>query len=64
MAQAGFSGTAHLSGCAKGCASSSRADLTLIGAPGGYRLLRDATARDEGGAFISPADIGEGILHG
>jgi precorrin-3B synthase len=64
MARTGFSGTAHLSGCAKGCASSLPADLTLVGAPGGYRLLRDATARHEGGAFISPADIGEGILHG
>jgi sulfite reductase beta subunit-like hemoprotein len=64
MARTGFSGTAHLSGCAKGCASSLPADLTLVGAPGGYRLLRSATARDEGGAFINPADIGEGILHG
>lgn len=64
MTRTGFRGTAHISGCAKGCASSSPADLTLVGAPGGYHLMRGATARDEGGAFISPADIGEGILHG
>jgi precorrin-3B synthase len=64
MAVAGFAGTAHVSGCAKGCASSARAGLTLVGAPGGYRLMRDAAARDEGGMFIRAADIGEGVLHG
>jgi precorrin-3B synthase len=57
MAAGGFPGTAHLSGCAKGCASSARADLTLVGTTGGYRLMRNAAARDEGGTFIMPADL-------
>jgi precorrin-3B synthase len=64
MGAAGFSGTVHVSGCAKGCASSRPADLTLVGVSGGYRLLRNAAARDEGGAFIDAAAIGEDMLHG
>jgi precorrin-3B synthase len=57
MAASGFPGTAHVSGCAKGCASSAPADLTLVGVPGGYRLLRCAAARDEGGTFALSAEI-------
>jgi precorrin-3B synthase len=61
MAASGFQGTAHVSGCAKGCASSARADITLVGVPGGYRLLRNAAARDEGGAFLQSAAIPGGL---
>ena len=57
MATGGFSGAAHVSGCAKGCASSAPASLMLVGVPGGYRLLRDARPRDEGGVLIRAADI-------
>jgi len=57
MRASSFPGTAHVSGCAKGCASSAPADLTLVGVPGGYRLMRDARARDEGGIPLAPADI-------
>jgi len=57
MAANGFPGTAHLSGCAKGCASSAPADLMLVGEPRGYRLMRDATARGEDGVFIRAAEI-------
>lgn len=74
MRASGFPGTAHVSGCAKGCASSAPADLTLVGVPGGYRLMRDARARDEGGIPLAPTDIfarldalaglGKGARHG
>jgi precorrin-3B synthase len=57
MATTGFPGTAHVSGCAKGCASSAASDLTLVGVPGGYRFLRNAAARDEGGAFVTSSEI-------
>jgi precorrin-3B synthase len=61
MAAIGFTGTAHVSGCAKGCASSAPADITLVGSPGGYRLLRHATARAEGGILLAASDIPGGL---
>jgi precorrin-3B synthase len=63
MAATGLPGTVHVSGCAKGCACSTRADITLVGEPGGYRLLRDRAARDPGGTFL-PAGAIPGGLHG
>ncbi len=57
MRASGFSGTAHISGCAKGCASSVPADLMLTGTPGGYRVARNARAQDEGGVFVAPGDL-------
>ncbi len=57
MSATGFAGTVHVSGCAKGCATSAPTDLTLIGVPGGYRVLRSATARDEGGDFRATPDV-------
>ncbi|MCA1405908.1 precorrin-3B synthase [Ensifer sp. IC3342] len=36
--------TAHLSGCPKGCARPSSAELTLVGAPSGYALVVNGTA--------------------
>ena len=59
MEASGFEGTVHVSGCAKGCASSGPADITLVGVPGGYRLMLHAAARDEGGIVLEPADIPE-----
>ncbi len=42
----GFEGTVHVSGCAKGCARSDAADLTLVGADGFYGIVRSGTAQD------------------
>ena len=42
----GFAGTVHVSGCAKGCARSDAADLTLVGADGLYGIVRNGTAQD------------------
>ena len=38
----------HVSGCAKGCAHSGPADLTLCGTPDGFTVIRNGTARDKG----------------
>jgi precorrin-3B synthase len=57
MRRSGFSGTAHLSGCGKGCACSAPADLMLTGTRGGYRLARNARAQDDGGVFVAPEDL-------
>jgi precorrin-3B synthase len=35
-----------VSGCAKGCARSAPADLTLVGEGGRYGVIRNGTARD------------------
>jgi precorrin-3B synthase len=43
----GFTGTVHVSGCAKGCAKSGPADLVLIGSEGRYGIVRNATAQDQ-----------------
>ena len=36
----------HVSGCAKGCASSNAAKVTLVGRDGHYDLVRDGIASD------------------
>jgi precorrin-3B synthase len=46
LARAHFTGTAHVSGCAKGCAKSEAADLVLVGADGRYGVLHHGTAQD------------------
>jgi precorrin-3B synthase len=46
LPQAGFEGTVHVSGCAKGCAKSGAADLTLVGADSLYGIVRNGTAQD------------------
>jgi precorrin-3B synthase len=38
--------TIHVSGCAKGCAHTSPAALTIVGTPEGYALVTHGTARD------------------
>lgn len=57
MAAKRFRGSVHVSGCVKGCASSAPADITLVGMAGGYRMIRNACVRDEGGHFIASAEI-------
>jgi len=46
LPRVGFEGTVHVSGCAKGCARSDAADLTLVGADGLYGIVRNGTAQD------------------
>jgi precorrin-3B synthase len=46
LAASGFAGTIHISGCAKGCARSAPADLTLVGEGGRYGVIRNGTTRD------------------
>ena len=45
LAARGFDGTIHVSGCAKGCARSTAADLTLIGEGGRYGVVHNGTTR-------------------
>ncbi len=44
---AGYGGTLHVSGCAKGCAFHAPAPITLVAASEGYDLVEDGFARDE-----------------
>ena len=46
LAAMGHAGTIHVSGCAKGCARSAPADLTLVGREGRFGVVRNGTARD------------------
>ena len=46
LAAMGLAGTIHVSGCAKGCARSAPADLTLVGREGRFGVVRNGTARD------------------
>jgi precorrin-3B synthase len=46
LAHSRFTGTVHVSGCAKGCAKSSAADLVLVGSEGRYGVLHHGTAQD------------------
>jgi len=46
LAAMGIAGTIHVSGCAKGCARSAPADLTLVGRDGRFGVVRNGTARD------------------
>jgi len=46
LAALGVAGTIHVSGCAKGCARSAPADLTLVGREGRFGVVRNGTARD------------------
>ncbi len=62
LAAAGFAGTVHVSGCAKGCARSAPADLTLVGEGGRYGVVRNGTARDPVERTIEADDLA--VLHG
>lgn len=46
LAASPFTGSVHVSGCAKGCARSGPADLVLVGEQGRYGVIRNGTARD------------------
>jgi precorrin-3B synthase len=53
----GFTGTIHVSGCAKGCAKSGMSDLVLVGAEGRYGLVRNGTAQDFPARRFSFSDL-------
>jgi precorrin-3B synthase len=53
----GFTGTIHVSGCAKGCAKSGTSDLVLVGAEGRYGLVRNGTAQDSPTRRFSFSDL-------
>jgi precorrin-3B synthase len=52
-----FTGTVHVSGCAKGCAKSGPADLVLVGSEGRYGVVRNGTARDHATRHLSFAEL-------
>jgi precorrin-3B synthase len=47
----------HISGCSKGCARSSPADLTLVGAGGSLAVVHHGTARSTPTRFVRLGDI-------
>jgi precorrin-3B synthase len=57
LAASGVTGTIHVSGCAKGCARSAPADLTLVGEGGRYGVVRNGTTRDAIERTINADDL-------
>ena len=53
----GFTGTVHVSGCAKGCAKSGSAELVLVGCDGIYGIVRGGTAGDRPARHFSFAEL-------
>ncbi|MFZ2159977.1 MAG: precorrin-3B synthase [Bradyrhizobium sp.] len=53
----GFTGTIHVSGCAKGCAKSGASDLVLVAVEGRYGLVRNGTAQDSPARRFSFSDL-------
>jgi precorrin-3B synthase len=54
LAAMGLPGTIHVSGCAKGCALSTPADLVLVGQDRRYGVVRNGTARDPLTGTVAP----------
>jgi precorrin-3B synthase len=57
LAARGFDGTIHVSGCAKGCARSTAADLVLVGDGGRYGVVRNGTTRDPIERTLAPEEL-------
>lgn len=57
LAARGFSGTVHVSGCAKGCARSAPADLVLVGDNGRYGVIHQGTSRDKAERMVASEEI-------
>jgi precorrin-3B synthase len=57
LPQFGFTGTVHVSGCAKGCAKSGPSDLVLVGADGTYGIVRNGTSLDHPERRVTVADL-------
>jgi precorrin-3B synthase len=62
LAASNFPGTIHVSGCAKGCARTAAADLTLVGEGGRFGVVRHGTARDPFERTIGIDELA--VLHG
>ena len=58
LAASAFTGSVHVSGCAKGCARSAPADLVLVGEQGRYGVIRHGTARDLPERTVEVEDVG------
>jgi precorrin-3B synthase len=52
-----FTGTIHVSGCAKGCARSAPADLVLVGDGGRYGVVHNGTVYDAVERTVGPAEV-------
>jgi precorrin-3B synthase len=59
LAAMALAGSIHVSGCAKGCACSAPADLTLVGQEGRYGVVRHGTARDPVTRMLEPETLGQ-----
>ncbi|MBV8393819.1 MAG: hypothetical protein JOY81_11620, partial [Alphaproteobacteria bacterium] len=57
LADRGFEGSIHVSGCAKGCARSTAAGLVLVGDGGRYGVIHSGTSRDPFERMIDPAQV-------
>jgi precorrin-3B synthase len=57
LPQFGFTGTIHVSGCAKGCAKSGPSDLVLVGADCVYGVVRNGTSLDRPERSVAVADL-------
>jgi precorrin-3B synthase len=53
----GFTGTVHVSGCAKGCARSAPSDLVLVGTGDRCGIVRNGTARDPFSESVSASEL-------
>jgi precorrin-3B synthase len=53
----------HLSGCAKGCAQTKAAALTIVGLPQGCALIADGSVRDQPFATVATEDLAAAIEH-
>ncbi|MDP3158736.1 MAG: precorrin-3B synthase [Reyranella sp.] len=58
LAGSPFTGSIHVSGCAKGCARSAPADLVLVGEQGRYGVIRNGTARDLPQRILDASEAG------
>jgi precorrin-3B synthase len=61
LAATPFTGSIHISGCAKGCARSTPADLVLVGDRGRYGVVHNGTARDAVERTIEPAEVAANV---
>jgi precorrin-3B synthase len=52
-----FTGTIHVSGCSKGCARSTPADLVLVGDKGRYGVIRNGTTNDRIGSYVGADEL-------
>ncbi len=59
IASRGFTGSLHVSGCAKGCARSAPSDLVLVGETGRYGVIRNGTARDRPERTVAASELSD-----